>query len=87
MSVQTALRFIQSVGEDEALRGKVRALGREADLGSLVQIGMEAGFAFTAEELRAAFERDWAIRWVFYSSHRLGLAGRLPSRRRVRLRW
>jgi predicted ribosomally synthesized peptide with nif11-like leader len=68
MSIQTALRFVQKVREDEGLRSRFQVLGQEADLESLVQIGAEAGFEFTAHELQAAFKHDWAMRWVHYSS-------------------
>lgn len=69
MSIQAALSFIQSVREqDTALRRRVQALGREADLESLVQIGAEAGFDFTAEELQAAYKHHWAMRWFHHQS-------------------
>lgn len=71
MSVQAALRFIQQVGKDEALKDRIRALGREADLDDLARIGAEAGHDFTAEELQAAFKRDWDARWAFYGTKKM----------------
>jgi predicted ribosomally synthesized peptide with nif11-like leader len=65
MSIQAALAFIQSAREkqDITLKSQIQALGREADLEDLVQIGAEAGFDFTAEELQAAYKHGWAMRW------------------------
>ena len=71
MSVQAALQFIQEVGKSEALKDRIRALGRDADAEALARIGTEAGYDFTAEELQAAFKRDWAARWAFYGTKRL----------------
>lgn len=68
MSVAGALQFIRRVREDEALRGQVRALGTEADEKGLARIGAAAGLEFTVEELRAAFEHDWRMRWLHYGA-------------------
>jgi predicted ribosomally synthesized peptide with nif11-like leader len=72
MSVQAALRFIEKVGNDEALKDRIRALGSDADLEAIARIGAEAGHDFTADELQAAFKRDWATRWAFYGTRGLG---------------
>lgn len=67
MSTQAAFSFIRKVRiQDEALRDQVRALGQDAGLESVVQIGAEAGFNFTTEELRAAYKHDWAMRMIRY---------------------
>ncbi|MFQ5742653.1 MAG: Nif11-like leader peptide family natural product precursor [Acidobacteriota bacterium] len=67
MSVHDALRFIQQVGDDELLKEKLRALGPDVDLEEIVEAGAEAGFEFTAEELRTAFVKDWSMRRFYYS--------------------
>lgn len=65
MSAKSALLFIQHAGRDDSIKDKIRAQGYEADLESLVSIGLEAGCAFTAKELLAAYKRDWNARWIF----------------------
>lgn len=67
MSVQQALRFIEAVGNDDALADRLRALGPDPDPDRVVTLGRRAGYEFTPEELRAAFARDWAMRRAFYS--------------------
>ena len=66
MSTKAAFQFIQSIrSQDTALKERV---GQDADLDHLVQIGAEAGFEFTAEELREAYKHHWAMRWHLYQS-------------------
>lgn len=65
MSAKSALLFIQHAGRDDSIKDKIRAQGYEADLESLVSIGLEAGCAFTAKELLAAYRLDWNARWIF----------------------
>jgi predicted ribosomally synthesized peptide with nif11-like leader len=66
MALQAALRFIQAIREEERLQRRVRALGHTADLSAVVQLGAQAGFEFTAEELRTAFKHDWVMRWLHH---------------------
>jgi predicted ribosomally synthesized peptide with nif11-like leader len=66
VSVQSALRFIQQVRRDAALKSQVESLGPASELEPLLQIGRQAGFAFTDAELRQAFKHDWSMRWLHY---------------------
>ncbi len=68
MSVQTALQFIQKIRQDESLRRRVQALGRAADLESVVTLGEAAGYSFTVADLQTAFKHDWAMRWIHYGA-------------------
>ena len=34
------------------------------DLQAVVEAGREAGFTFTADELRTAYRQDWGLRWL-----------------------
>jgi len=68
MSIQMAMKFIQSVGIDESLKEMIRASIQEADLERLVRIGREAGYRFSSDELREAYKYDWKARWAFYCS-------------------
>ena len=68
MSVRAALEFIRQVRDDEALKDRIQALDCEASLEDLVEIGSQAGLAFTIDELRSAHEHDWSMRWVHYGS-------------------
>lgn len=83
MSLQEAIQFIRQVRTDHALRDKIEALGSEADLKSIARIGTEAGFAFTPEDLQAAFKHDWAMRWLHYSTkHPYETTTRTPEHRK-----
>lgn len=70
MSVKTALNFIQRVRQDSVVRGRLEALRNVSDLQEVVRIGADAGFEFTAQDLRAAFKHDWGMRWMFYGGGR-----------------
>jgi hypothetical protein len=65
-AVQAALDFIACVREDAALRERIREEAGEGGLGALVRLGAARGLHFTDEDLRAAFTRDWSMRWVRY---------------------
>jgi predicted ribosomally synthesized peptide with nif11-like leader len=62
VSVQSALKFIQHLRGDQALRDRLAALGPVAGLEPLTQLAREAGFEFTEADLRQAFKHDWAMR-------------------------
>ena len=63
--VGAALRFIGAARRDPALRERLAA--REGrDLAAVVEVAGEAGFAITAEDLRAAFGVDWGMRRARY---------------------
>ncbi|MFB2919725.1 MULTISPECIES: Nif11-like leader peptide family natural product precursor [Aerosakkonema] len=66
MSVQAALEFIQAVRQDENLKYKIRMLMPEVNIENLVQVGMEAGFEYTPEELNIAYRHDWTMRSLRY---------------------
>jgi predicted ribosomally synthesized peptide with nif11-like leader len=66
MSLQDALNFIQKAGKDDSLKDRIRARGLDVELEEIVKIGTGIGFDFTAEELRTAFTKDWAMRRFFY---------------------
>ena len=67
MALQDALRFIQEVGRDTGLQTRVRQ-ARLRDFEDVVRIAVDAGFELTADELREAFSKDWAMRRRFYSA-------------------
>jgi predicted ribosomally synthesized peptide with nif11-like leader len=60
-----ALRFIAAVRRDSTLRERLAQQEPEA-LAAVVQTAREAGFAVTAEDLRAAFAVDWGMRRARY---------------------
>ena len=62
MSVQSALKFIQHIRDDQELKEALAALGPEPGLALLLTAGRAAGFGFTEAELRQAFKHDWAMR-------------------------
>ncbi|MEP7355959.1 MAG: Nif11-like leader peptide family natural product precursor [Anaerolineales bacterium] len=62
MSVQSALKFIQSIRSDPGLKDRLAVLAPVAGLESLVQLARDAGFSFTEADLRQAFQHDWAMR-------------------------
>jgi hypothetical protein len=64
MSKQAALDFIAASRTRPALRDAIRSRHAERGLDALVEIGREAGFAFSAADLRAAFRHDWVMRYV-----------------------
>ncbi|HJU64703.1 MAG TPA: Nif11-like leader peptide family natural product precursor [Gemmatimonadaceae bacterium] len=66
--MHNALLFIRAVREDDELRERIARLTPSAGLDEVVAIAAEAGFLFTAAELRAAHKHDWALRWVRYSA-------------------
>jgi predicted ribosomally synthesized peptide with nif11-like leader len=68
MSVKAALGFIQLISEDPELRGQLVELRIEADLEAVARLGAEYGFDFTPDELRAAHQKDWLMRQVYYGS-------------------
>lgn len=57
MTIKAALLFLvhlRTVPLDDQVR----------DLQAVVEAGREAGFTFTAEELRTAYRQDWGLRWL-----------------------
>jgi len=66
MSVQTALKFIQRVRSDEALKRTIAGNGQEKSLERVMQLAAAEGFIFTVEELRQAHKYDWGMRWARY---------------------
>jgi len=64
MSVPEALRFLNESRQDLALQGRLRRLGDPSDLEPVRQIGQDAGFVFTTDDLRSAYKHDWAVRWL-----------------------
>jgi predicted ribosomally synthesized peptide with nif11-like leader len=64
MSVENALRFIVAVRSDESLKDRIRLVPPEQGLEAVVRIAAEAGFAFSAEDLRAAHRHEWGMRWI-----------------------
>ena len=65
--VQVALRFLRAVREDSALATRVGALDPADGLDPVMRVAREAGFHFSAEDLRQAHAHDWALRRVRYS--------------------
>ena len=59
--------FMQSVRENSDLAKRVEALGPQATLQQLIEIGASAGFDFTETEMRGAHARDWSMRTFRYA--------------------
>jgi predicted ribosomally synthesized peptide with nif11-like leader len=66
MSVQAALQFIQTVRQDENLQAKIRRLEPPVSTEELIQVGRDAGFDFSEEELQMAYKHDWVMRSLRY---------------------
>lgn len=57
MTIKAALLFLvhlRTVPLDDQVR----------DLQAVVEAGREAGFTFTADEVRTAYRQDWGVRWL-----------------------
>ena len=74
MSVKLALKFIQATREDEGLRDQLKMLGQVVDLKQLVQLGAQAGYDFTLQEMQSAFKHDWGMRWMYYGGGMSGMS-------------
>lgn len=68
MSLQQALRFIETAGHDVRLRERLRVTGRGVALAEVVELARDAGYVFTEEELLRAFARDWHMRRRFFDA-------------------
>ena len=66
MSIKAAIEFIQATRFDENLLARLRGLGQPVSGEELVQVGKEAGFYYTEEELQTAFKHDWVMRSLRY---------------------
>lgn len=64
MPLRDALQFISEIRQNEELKESVRSMEPETDLQEIVRAGLEAGFVFTADELRSAYRHDWTLRWL-----------------------
>jgi hypothetical protein len=60
-----ALRFLAAARRDSASRERLAAQ-EPKDLAAVVQAAQQAGFAVSAEDLRAAFAVDWGMRRARY---------------------
>jgi len=61
MSIENAKAFIQAAREDEALREQlmtIRERDRDAAMASVMAIGAEKGFVFTAEEFTGSLSEE-----------------------------
>lgn len=57
MTIKAALLFLAHV--------RTIPLDDQAkDMEAVVEAGREAGFTFTADELRTAYRQDWGLRWL-----------------------
>ncbi len=66
-SARAALRFIDAVRRDEALRQRVSAVVAEGrGLSGIVDVAAGSGFVIGVEDLRTAFAADWGLRRAFY---------------------
>lgn len=57
MTIKAALLFLAHM-RAVPLDGQVK------DMEAVVEAGREAGFMFTADELRTAYRQDWGLRWL-----------------------
>jgi len=73
MTLLAAHKFIAATRENATLRESIAALGEDADLDAVADIGRKAGFAFDAEELRNAWRQDCALQRIAASA--AGAAG------------
>lgn len=65
VSVQSASAFIRHLRDDAALREALAADYEPSDgLEPLLRAGREAGFDFTADDLREAFRFETGLRWL-----------------------
>ncbi len=67
--VGVALRFIAAARRDPALHERLAAQEKQG-LDAVAKVAGEAGFALSAEALRAAFALDWGLRRARYLSER-----------------
>ena len=78
MSVQSALRFITQVRQDDGLRHAVGALRTESasadameeTMDRLLAVATAAGFEVTAADLQSAFRHDWVMRRARFDASR-----------------
>jgi predicted ribosomally synthesized peptide with nif11-like leader len=82
MSVESALRFIQTVRADSTLAGRIQALGTTVDLCELVSFGAEICIEFTGDELQTAYRYDWKMRLVHLKARADRPATEMPTLRR-----
>lgn len=66
MSVQIALQFIQHLREDGQSHPQIANLPN-GTLDAVVQLAAQVGYIFSEQDLRAAYQHDWAMRWLRYS--------------------
>lgn len=65
--LRAALSFIAAIREDQALHDSaVAAATAESGLGAILEVAARAGYAISADDLRAAFATDWGLRRAFY---------------------
>ena len=68
MAIQSALKFIHHVMNNDDGRRSIRDLGVDADLDSVARLGRNCGYKFSPDEFRQAFKIDWQMRAKYYSS-------------------
>ena len=71
MSIQNIKLFMDQVAESEELQARV---GEEIDTGSLIRLGTESGYEFTAEELQE-LSRHGGVAWRNWRSFLLPTKG------------
>ena len=71
MSFEKIEQFMNLVAESEELQSKI---GGEIDTGSLIMLGAECGFEFTAEELQE-LSRHGGVAWRHWRSFLLPTKG------------
>ncbi|MGV3711093.1 MAG: Nif11-like leader peptide family natural product precursor [Gemmatimonas sp.] len=64
MAIKDALAFIRHVRENKEMSDRIEQLGTEATLEQVADLGVTAGFAVTAADLRSAHRHDWGLRWA-----------------------
>ena len=72
MAIRDAFMFIRQAGCDETLRARIALAGPPTDLAEIVAIAETLGLAFTEDELRLAFARDWNMRRLRYDLSAVG---------------
>lgn len=64
--IAAAMRFLQQLRQDEALRERLRVGQDDCSHTDLVALGAACGYRFDTAALAAAFRHDWMLRRMHY---------------------
>ena len=66
--MQSALDFIQTFRQDEALQKQFLEVTPQPSLADMVHLGAQAEFSFSEGELRRAYQLEWSMRWMLFTN-------------------